>query len=251
MAFKSNALLRQNSARIKPETTKEKLKSKKNVSMVDDKIETESVKEENEMVDFIQTNALDDPDDFQYVTVILEHEESGGSDEENIEMVEDSSEMGEHGEHEYVETEESTFDEIPKMSLKRHRNRRRGKEDGNRSLTCIECGKTLSNFSSYKYHMQLHSDDTPFLCAECGEGFKTRNAYDGHLVTHLESNPNKCTECGKTYRQAASLRSHMLTHTGERVLTHCDTISLQFNLLKTDFVYFDSTFIAIYVQDLW
>lgn len=216
MAFKSNILLRQKGTKMKSETVKEKLSLKENVSSADEKTETDSVRDENEMVDFIHGNDLDDPDDgVQYVTVILEHDESGEEDgEENIETAEESSEMGEH---EYVETEESTFDEIPKMSLKRHRSRRRGKDAANRSLTCVECGKTLSNFSSYKYHMQLHSEETPFLCSECGEGFKTRNAYDGHLVTHLESNPNKCSQCGKTYRQAASLRSHMLTHTGERV----------------------------------
>lgn len=90
---------------------------------------------------------------------------------------------------------------------------------GNKSkkYTCEECGKVLSNFNSYKYHKQLHSDKTPFLCSECGEGFKTRNAYEGHRITHLPSNPNKCSICGKTYRQAASLRCHMLSHTGEKV----------------------------------
>lgn len=107
--------------------------------------ESSESKDENEMV--------------QYVTVILANEESTESDEENIELVEESSEI--LRDEEYIVTEES-LDEIPKMSLKKHRSRRRTKDA--RSLTCDECGKTLSNFSSYKYHMQLHSEDTPFLC---------------------------------------------------------------------------------------
>lgn len=86
-----------------------------------------------------------------------------------------------------------------------------------KSFKCEICGKILSNQSSHKYHMQLHSAATPFLCNECGEGFKTRNAYDGHMITHLPSNPNTCEVCGNSYRQAASLRSHMLVHTGEKV----------------------------------
>lgn len=165
-------------------------------------------KEDSEMVDLIQSIEPEDPDnDVEYVTVILANDESTDSGDENIEVLDDDAE--------YTMTEES-LDDIPKMTLRRHQRQRRNKDAEDRSLQCQECGKTLSNFSSYKYHMQLHSNDTPFLCAECGEGFKTRNAYDGHLVTHMESNPNKCEVCGKCYRQAASLRSHQLTHTGEK-----------------------------------
>lgn len=117
--------------------------------------ESSESKDENEMVELIE----DHNNEVQYVTVILANEESTESDEENIELVEESSEI--LRDEEYIVTEES-LDEIPKMSLKKHRSRRRTKDA--RSLTCDECGKTLSNFSSYKYHMQLHSEDTPFLC---------------------------------------------------------------------------------------
>lgn len=115
----------------------------------------ESKDENDEMVDLIE----DHNNDVQYVTVILANEESTESDEENVELVEESSDM--LRDEEYIVTEES-LDEIPKMSLKKHRSRRR--TPNARSLTCDECGKTLSNNSSYKYHMQLHSEDTPFLC---------------------------------------------------------------------------------------
>lgn len=84
---------------------------------------------------------------------------------------------------------------------------------------CGECKKMLSNFNSYKYHMQLHSDHTPFVCKTCGVGFKTRNAYEGHAITHAEVNPHTCKTCGKSYRQAASLRSHMLSHSGVKPFT--------------------------------
>ncbi|XP_034489973.1 zinc finger protein Gfi-1b [Drosophila innubila] len=91
----------------------------------------------------------------------------------------------------------------------------------NPSLQCQICGKQLSTSNSFKYHMQLHGDNRPFVCSICGESFKTRNAYDGHVTVHNPNNPNKCTICGKTYRQASSLRSHLLSHSGVKPFT-CD-----------------------------
>uniref|UniRef100_A0A1I8P8Q5 Protein krueppel n=1 Tax=Stomoxys calcitrans TaxID=35570 RepID=A0A1I8P8Q5_STOCA len=84
----------------------------------------------------------------------------------------------------------------------------------NPHFQCKVCGKQLSNSSSFRYHMQLHSDKTPFKCEVCGECFKTRNAFDGHRSTHDPKNPNTCDLCGKSYRQPSSLRMHMLSHTG-------------------------------------
>jgi len=113
------------------------------------------------------------------------------------------------------ETEgEELESDVPEIVFRKFRSRsKRGPQP---PFKCSVCFKVLSNFSSYKYHMQLHSDNTPFLCSHCGQGFKTRNAYDGHMTTHNVRNPHKCDICGKTYRQAASLRCHALTHSGEK-----------------------------------
>lgn len=227
MAFRSNVLLRQKVSKSQP--AQKQLKIVKQPTPNDENSDVSNnqvlisvdepnialVKEEHEMIDLIQ---IVEPDDEVEYTVILENEESNDSGEEKFECLDgETSEIEMVHEEEYAVIEEESLDYIPKISLKRQRSRQRNKDPDDRSLTCQECGKTSSNFSSYKYHMQLHSEDTPFLCSKCGEGFKTRNAYDGHLVTHLESNPNKCTVCGKSYRQAASLRSHMLTHSGDKV----------------------------------
>lgn len=85
------------------------------------------------------------------------------------------------------------------------------------NFKCDECGKVLSNFGSYKYHLQLHSDVTPFQCNKCDASFKTKNAFDGHMITHDPNNPHSCHICGKKYRQAASLEGHLRSHTGEKV----------------------------------
>lgn len=162
-----------------------------------------------------------------YVTVFVSNRDDnrGQEDEDEIgQEVEDETMDDQEDSKKYIEIDEQDDDEddddgeeevIPKMVLKKYRNKRQSRDaEKPQAYNCEVCGKVLSNFSSYKYHKQLHSDHTPFLCPECGMGFKTRNAYDGHMITHLESNPNKCNICGKSYRQPASLRSHMLTHTG-------------------------------------
>ncbi|KAM7348068.1 uncharacterized protein ACRADG_007495 [Cochliomyia hominivorax] len=89
----------------------------------------------------------------------------------------------------------------------------------NPDFQCKVCGKQLSNSSSFKYHMKLHSDETPYKCEVCGDAFKTRNAYDGHISIHNPNNPNTCKLCGKSYRQPSSLRMHMLTHSGIKPFT--------------------------------
>lgn len=151
--------------------------------------------------------------DFEIVTVIVANDEQ--NDDEAINCILEAPE--EIRSDAAKEAHRMDDDEpIPKVALKKHKRRSAGEKDAT-SLTCEECGKVLSNPASFRYHMQLHSDETPFLCTECGEGFKTRNAYDGHMTTHSATHPNKCDVCGKAYRQPASLRSHMLSHSGEKV----------------------------------
>lgn len=208
MAMKSNMLLRQKLWKKRNEDNANE------TSVLLNSQQLNSTNAKNQLRCTVSTNEMDE-DDYEIVTVIVGDEQTG---EETIDYkystdnsIEDESIVDVKpiviGEHE----------QIPKISLPKHRGRKAapGKDKG--SLTCKVCGKTLSNAGSFRYHMQLHSDRTPFLCTECGEGFKTRNAYDGHMTTHLQANPNQCKICNKTYRQAASLRCHLLTHTGEKV----------------------------------
>ncbi|XP_055912644.1 zinc finger protein 665-like [Eupeodes corollae] len=138
-----------------------------------------------------------------YEFAILESSENQMMIERNEEVIDDTSQT-------------SSFKEEKDHKLPMNIRMRRRRSVPGPPFKCEICGKNLSNHSSYKYHMQLHSDATPFLCSHCGEKFKTRNAYDGHMTTHDSKNPNMCTICGKIYRQPSSLRTHILTHTGEK-----------------------------------
>lgn len=138
--------------------------------------------------------------------------------DENIEIIEIDEKQGVLLENiECLDTEESDHnneeDTVPNASVTKERLEfRKYKSRGKSSFTyeCGICGKILGKLSSYKYHMDLHSDVAKFECTECHEKFKTKNAYTGHMVTH--TGLFTCDICGKAYRQAASLKSHKLSH---------------------------------------
>ncbi|KAL7744917.1 hypothetical protein ACLKA6_007191 [Drosophila palustris] len=164
----------------------------------------------------------------EYVYVLEETESLEADDEEpvlelrfespspNVELLEVDFDTAEDYASVQEEEQQST---ITENCVKQRATQRRKSQ--NPSLQCQICGKQLSTSNSFKYHMQLHGDNRPFVCSICGDSFKTRNAYDGHVTVHNPNNPNKCTICGKTYRQASSLRSHLLSHSGVKPFT-CD-----------------------------
>lgn len=112
---------------------------------------------------------MDETDDVEYLTVLVANDESTESGNETIEcLIEDPVES----EDKHNDADDDGIDsneEILKISLANYRRRTRNERNKQKSLTCQQCNKTLSNFSSYKYHMRLHSDDTPYLCSDCGQ----------------------------------------------------------------------------------
>lgn len=208
MAMRSNMLLRQNLWKKR----KDDSGNESSVVLNSQQLSNSGVK--NQLRCTVSTNDMDE-DDYEIVTVIVGDDQAGDETIDYKYSTENTLEDDSIIDVKPIVLGEQ--DQIPKISLPKHRGRKAMPSKDKISLTCKVCGKTLSNAGSYRYHMQLHSDRTPFLCTECGEGFKTRNAYDGHMTTHLQANPNQCTICNKTYRQAASLRCHLLTHTGEKV----------------------------------
>lgn len=183
------------------------------------------LKEDEENYEF--QDVEEDEEELQTVYEISEEQERELESEVDckMELLQDEFEFGipndddqkEIGETQDLETIEDIVSPEKTVVFKKSRVPRKKRQPTveNLSFKCKVCDKQLSNSGSFKYHMQLHSDDVPFLCCECGEKFKTKNAYDGHMTTH--NNTHTCEVCGKCYRQAASLRSHMLSHTGEKL----------------------------------
>lgn len=179
-------------------------------------IVTDNEDDKNETVEILEEVEQDEEIDEEEIDI---YDRSISSDEENSQDME----MGDSESVEYVTVMGSDEFEDGVSLLQaedsgddKSTDRPSGERNG-KAYKCEDCGKVLSNFGSYKYHKQLHSDKTPYLCSQCGIGFKTKNAYDGHMITHDDNNPNKCQVCGKTYRQPASLTNHLRSHTGEKV----------------------------------
>lgn len=166
MAFRSNFMLRQKLDNKRPPALRTYAATKRKQIMNKPTLVLATVEPSNSpLID--KSENIDEAEDVEYLTVLVANDESTESGDETIEcLIEDPNESEEqqNDADDGIEPD----DEIPKMSLANYRRRTRN-ERNDKSLTCEQCNKTLSNFSSYRYHMQLHSDETPYLCSDCGQ----------------------------------------------------------------------------------
>lgn len=126
----------------------------------------------------IKQDGEEDENDVEYVTVIVASDEATDSaDDETLhcsiknsagelelleEEKEDDGEEEEEQEEYIVEDEESSvnIDAIPKMSLAKHRGRKKNNESESKSSTCHICGKTLISFLNF---INLNQREYKFL----------------------------------------------------------------------------------------
>ncbi|EAT46516.1 AAEL002290-PA [Aedes aegypti] len=95
-------------------------------------------------------------------------------------------------------------------------------------FTCKECGINLSTKSSWKRHMQGHTEEG-YTCELCKEKFSSHTVLAKHRRrVHEKVQKNFiCLECGSTYDDNASLREHRLSHTDIR-RWECETCGMKF-----------------------
>lgn len=162
MAFRSNFMLRQKFDKKRPTALRTYAANNRKQITNKPALVIATVEPSNSTLMETKSLNIDEAEDVEYLTVLVANDESTESGDETIEcLIEDPNESEE-------QQNEAEIDEIPKMSLANYRRRTRT-ERNDKSLTCQQCNKTLSNFSSYRYHMQLHSDETPYLCPDCGQ----------------------------------------------------------------------------------
>jgi hypothetical protein len=79
---------------------------------------------------------------------------------------------------------------------------------------CEECGKSYTNTTSLKYHLQNHKEEIEFPCDKCDKSFKSRNGLLTHFeIVHIHENTNRflCEVCDKSFSTASHLSRHKRT----------------------------------------
>ncbi|KAM4579123.1 uncharacterized protein V3H82_008399 [Fundulus diaphanus] len=122
-----------------------------------------------------------------------------------------------------------------------------GEEKVENPYTCDRCGKVMSNFKNYKFHMKshtvaktykcdtcgkmfreswdlnkhsvIHAAEKPYKCDVCGNGFNRRYNLDLHVRVHTGEKPYSCNTCGKSFSSCVNMKKHMRIHTGEKPYT--------------------------------
>lgn len=97
-----------------------------------------------------------------------------------------------------------------------HKLRRQYQTNKMVNKVCEICGKFLSSYSNYHYHMKMHDNRKQFQCTVCDKHFRSKAVLAIHMRSHSDDRPYQCDICGKKFRQTAHLRRHKRLHTGEK-----------------------------------
>ena len=54
-------------------------------------------------------------------------------------------------------------------------------------LICEICDKSFQHKSSYKRHMNGHTDENKYKCDDCEQGFKRQYHLNRHKLTHSDT----------------------------------------------------------------
>ncbi|KAK5603822.1 hypothetical protein CRENBAI_000547 [Crenichthys baileyi] len=93
---------------------------------------------------------------------------------------------------------------------------------------CDRCGKVMSNFKNYKFHMKSHTVAKTYKCDTCGKMFRESWDLNKHLVIHSTEKPYKCDVCGNGFNRRYNLDLHVRVHTGEKPYV-CKTCGKSFS----------------------
>ncbi|KAM9744231.1 uncharacterized protein ACNS7B_011467 [Menidia menidia] len=101
-------------------------------------------------------------------------------------------------------------------------------EEEENPFKCDRCGKVMTNFKNYKFHMKSHTVERTFKCDTCGKMFRESWELNKHLTVHSEVKPFKCDVCGHGFNRRYNLDLHARVHTGEKPYK-CSTCNKTFS----------------------
>ena len=91
-------------------------------------------------------------------------------------------------------------------------------QQGKKTFSCSECGKTYCEAFKLKHHMQWHTTGRyPFQCDTCSVVCYKKSKLDNHVNTvHLKICPYVCKECDENFKNKNNYDQHMSVKHGAK-----------------------------------
>jgi DNA-directed RNA polymerase subunit RPC12/RpoP len=105
-------------------------------------------------------------------------------------------------------------DECPKTyrlktSLNNHVNwKHKGVVKKAKAYTCPLCDRVFANFTSHKYHVRMHTNETPYKCTVCTRAFRQSGDLTAHMRIHTNERPYACKQCEFKFTRSSHMRRH-------------------------------------------
>ena len=81
---------------------------------------------------------------------------------------------------------------------------------------CSICMQSFPVYYKLKVHMQMHTQEKPFICTVCSKPFSHSSHLTDHLRIHRGEKPFPCLICKKLFSQRSNMKTHMRTHSGDK-----------------------------------
>ncbi|XP_037933708.1 transcriptional repressor CTCFL-like [Teleopsis dalmanni] len=164
----------------------------------------------------------------EYV-VIIEGENQGDGEGDDLEIKPNVKEIYEFDETESVPENDKSVGIAAREG--------RLKQNANSSGELFKCGY-CSYAAPKRYilsrHLASHSDYRPYKCSVCERGFKKNAALHNHMNVHLGKKPHQCKSCEMAFTTSGELLRHVrYRHTKEKPhkCTECDYCSVEVSKL--------------------
>ncbi|KAK9456006.1 hypothetical protein V1511DRAFT_486918 [Dipodascopsis uninucleata] len=105
----------------------------------------------------------------------------------------------------------------------------------NRPYVCEVCGKRFAEQIVLTQHLRVHSGEKPHECKICGKKFAASTALSVHIRVHTGDKPLKCRwpGCTRSFSESSNLAKHMRTHRAEKRF-RCTAYGCEKSFLRHD-----------------